>query len=244
MRYTEELEERKQPKPGQVWRPSGRTIWAIALIATLLALAAFFAGYIPRQKRNALIRTDAAEQENALPRVEVIAVARSSSRSQLQLPGNIQAVTEAPIPARAHGYLEHRMVHIGDRVKGGQALAEIAAPETDQQILQAKAALQQAQASLDQALANYEQGKTNLELARTTAERWNKVAGRGGVSQQENDQYQNQYRAQGANVQALEKAIAAQRGNIAAAEANVARLNDVQGYRLVKAPFDGVITLR
>src|SRR5262249_28860568 len=66
----------------------------------------------------------------------------------------------------------------------------------------------------------------------------------GVVSKQENDQYQTQLAAQDANVQALEKAISAQRSNLAANKANLARLNDVQSYRIVKAPFDGVVTVR
>jgi RND family efflux transporter MFP subunit len=136
------------------------------------------------------------------------------------------------------------MVDIGDRVQAGQLLAEIAAPELGQQVSQAKANLQQAQAALDQALANQEQGKTNLELARVTADRWNTLASQGVVSRQDNDQYQAGYRAQLASVQALEKAVAVQRSNIAAAEANLARLEDMQGYLLVKAPFDGVVTVR
>ena len=164
--------------------------------------------------------------------------------SELDLPGNIQAVTEAPILARADGYLERRMVDIGDKVQAGQPVAEIAAPETDEQVRQLKAALQQAHEGLDQALANLEQGKANLELARVTAERWAKVVARGGVSKQENDQYQAQYQAQVAGVQALEKAVSAQRSNVAQAEANVAHMDEMQGYRLVKAPFAGVITLR
>src|ERR1019366_4280061 len=85
---------------------------------------------------------------------------------------------------------------------------------------------------------------SNMELARITAERWSKVVARGGVSKQENDQYQAQYQAQVAGVQSLEKAVAAQRSNVAQAEANVSHINEVQGYREVKAPFAGVITLR
>ena len=77
-----------------------------------------------------------------------------------------------------------------------------------------------------------------------TADRWNTLASQGVVSRQDNDQYQAGYRAQLASVQALEKAVAVQRSNIAAAEANLARLVEVEGYRLVKAPFDGVITVR
>jgi RND family efflux transporter MFP subunit len=162
----------------------------------------------------------------------------------LDLPGNIEAITEAPILARADGYLQRRLVDIGDRVQAGQPLAEIAAPELDEQVRQLKAALQQAHDALDQAQANLTQGRANMELARITSERWSKVAAQGGVSKQENDQYQAQYQAQIAGVQSLEKAVAAQRSNVTQAEANVAHMNEVQGYRLVKAPFAGVITLR
>jgi RND family efflux transporter MFP subunit len=136
------------------------------------------------------------------------------------------------------------MVDIGDHVRAGQPMAEIEAPEVDQQVIQAKANLEQARAALEQSLANYEQGKSNLELARANAQRWATLAAQGIVPQQENDQYQAQYKAQTAGVQALEKAIAAQRSNVAAAEANAARLDEVQSYRVVKAPFDGLVTLR
>jgi RND family efflux transporter MFP subunit len=229
---------------GSPWRPSGVTIWSIFLGAALLLAIAFFAGYMPLRKRTAVLAGEAKDLERSLPRAEVIEVTRSSSNSELELPGNIQASTEAPILARADGYIKVRMVDIGDRVRTGQPMAEIEAPEVDQQIRQARANLQQAQAALDQALANYAQGKSNLELARVTARRWNNLASRGVVSKQENDQYQAQYEAQTANVDALEKAIAAQRSNIAASEANLARLDEVQSYRVVKAPFEGVVTLR
>ena len=229
---------------GKMWRPSGVTLWAIFLAATVGIAGAFLAGYIPMQKRQAVIRNEALEREQAVPRVEVIQVGRSSLKSELELPGNIQAITEAPILARADGYIQQRMVDIGDRVKTGQPLAIIEAPEIDQQIRQAKANIEQARAAIEQALANYEQGKSNLELARVTADRWKRLVAQGAVSRQENDQYQTQYQAQESNVQALERAVAAQRSNVAAAEANLARLDEVQSYRVVKAPFDGVITVR
>ncbi len=231
-------------RPTTVWHPSSVTIWALFLVATALVVVAFIAGYLPWQKRQQVILTEARQQEETLPRVEVVRVGRSALKTELELPGNIQAVTEAPILARADGYIKKRMVDIGDRVRTGQPLAEIEAPELDDQVRQAKANLQQSQAALDQALANYAQGKSNLELARVTAERWSNLVTRGVVSRQENDQYQAQYQAQVANTQALEKAIAVQRSNAAAAEANLSRLNEMQAYRVVKAPFDGVITLR
>ena len=123
-------------------------------------------------------------------------------------------------------------------------MAEIEAPEVDQQMSQARASLEQARAALEQSLANYEQGKSNLELARVTAQRWNSLVAEGIVPRQENDQYQAQFQSQTAGVQALEKAVAAQRSNVAAAEANLAALDQVQSYRVVKAPFDGLVTLR
>jgi RND family efflux transporter MFP subunit len=228
----------------KLWNPSGVTIWSIVLIAAVLLVVAFLAGYMPLQKRRALIVSEAQQQEAALPRVEVVEVGRSSRSSEMELPGNIQAITEAPILARADGYLRRRMADIGDRVRSGQPLAEIEAPELDEQVHQAQANLQQARAALDQALANYTQGKSNVEFARVTAERWGRLVARGAVSKQDNDQYQAQYQAQAANLQALEKAIAAQRSTVSAVEANLARLEKLQGYLVVKAPFDGVITLR
>ena len=168
----------------------------------------------------------------------------SSRNSELELPGNIQAITEVPILARADGYLKRRMADIGDRVRAGQPLGEIEAPELEEQVRQAAASLQQDQAALDQALANQEQGKSDLEFARATAQRWSHLFTRGVVSQHENEQYNTQYQSRIASVKALEKAVAVQRGNVGAAEANLARLREMQSYRVVKAPFEGVITLR
>jgi RND family efflux transporter MFP subunit len=162
----------------------------------------------------------------------------------LQVPGNIQAITEAPILARAEGYVLRRMVDIGDRVQAGQTVAEIEAPEMEQQVRQSKANLQQSRAAVDQALANYNQGKSDTELARVTAQRWTSLASKGVVSRQENDQYQSQYQSRLAGLEALEKAVGVQRSNVAAAEANLARIERMQTYLTVKAPFDGVITLR
>ncbi len=232
------------PHAKGMWHPSGLTIGAIVLAITAAALVAFFAGLIPLQKRNAVISRQAQETEQALPRVEVIQIGRSSANSELVLPGNIQAVTEAPILARADGYIKRRLVDIGDRVRAGQTLAEIEAPELDQQVRQAQANVQQTQSALTQALANRVQGKANTDLARVTAQRWSSLASKGAVSRQENDQYQAQYQALAANLDALDKAVGVARSNVAAAQANLSRLTEIQSYRLVKAPFDGVVTLR
>jgi RND family efflux transporter MFP subunit len=104
--------------------------------------------------------------------------------------------------------------------------------------------VQQTQAALEQASANLEQGKSELDLARITAERWASLVTKGVISKQDNDQYQAQYRSRLASVQALEKNIVLQRASISVAEANLARLERMQSYLVVRAPFDGVITLR
>ncbi len=238
------LEAPHEGFPTKLWRPSRLTIASIFLAAIVVFTVAFFAGYIPLHERTALVVAEAEQQEKALPRVEVVQVGRSSKQSELELPGSIQAVTEAPVLARADGYIKRRLVDIGDHVEAGQPLVEIEAPEMDEQIGQAKANVQQMQAALDQAQANYQQGKSDTELARITAGRWNSLAAKGVVSQQENDVYQAQYQSRLASLQSLDKAIAAQRGTVAAGQANEARLERMQSYLLVKAPFAGVITLR
>jgi RND family efflux transporter MFP subunit len=229
---------------GAIWRPSRKTTSALLFALFVLLVGAFLIGYLPLQRREATLRAEADAREKDVPRVTVLHVTRGPDQSEIKLPGTMQALKEAPILARTDGYLKSRLVDIGDRVREGQVLAEIDAPELDQQVRQAEAALQQADAAIDQAQASLEQGKVNRELARITAERSKALAGRGIVAQQDNDQTQAQLAAQDANMQALEKAVVAQRSNRAAANANLVRLQELQGYRQVKAPFDGVITLR
>ena len=234
-----EAEHHRQPKS-----PSAGALVAIAVVLAALIVGGFFAGYLPRQRREQVLAAESREETQALPVVNVARVERSATRSNLVLPGNIQAVTEAPILARTSGYLRKRNVDIGDRVKAGQVLAEIEAPELQQQINQSKAAVDQSQSTVQQAQAALKQGQANAELSRITHVRWDNLFKKGVVSRQENDTYMAQYEAQQANVQALEKAVAAARSNAAAAEANLARLNELLGYQKVRAPFDGVITLR
>jgi RND family efflux transporter MFP subunit len=234
----------RSPTPAQLWRPSSITIWAIILGVTVLLIVAFIAGYVPMRKQRGVIAGEALSRQEALPRAEVMQVRRAPSDSELELPGSIQAITEAPVLARASGYIKQRFGDIGDRVKAGQALAQIDAPELDQQVIEAKANLQQAHAVLDESNASYEQGKANLDLAKVSADRWKQLLARGVVSRQENDTYNSQYNAQLAGVRSLERAIAAQQHTVAASEANLSRLKQMQDFETVRAPFDGIITLR
>jgi RND family efflux transporter MFP subunit len=224
--------------------PSRRSLWLLALVLAVLIVVAFFKGYIPHRRNEETLVAEAGNTAKEAPTVTVVGVERSAATGTLILPGSIEAVTEAPVLARASGYIQRRYVDIGDRVKTGQLLAEIEAPELDQQVHQAQAAVEQAGSALEQANANLQQGIANEQLAKVTAERWKNLVAKGVVSRQDNDTYQAQYAAQQANVQALEKAVAAARSNIAAAQANLSRFADLQGFKSVRAPFAGVITVR
>lgn len=229
---------------GQRKRPSAAALWILAIVTVLVLAGAFFAGYLPEISRQTALAKEAKDDAAAVPPVNVFEVEQAPAKSQLVLPGNMQAVTEAPILARASGYIVKRYVDIGDRVKEGQLLAEIEAPELDQQVQQAKSGVDQAKSSLEQAAANLQQAKTNSEMARYTYERWNSLVQKGAVSRQDADTYKSTYEASEQNVQALEKAVNVAKSNIGVAEANYGHFSDMQGYLKVKAPFAGVITLR
>jgi RND family efflux transporter MFP subunit len=242
-----QLEEQKKlghPGGNQNRRPSTVTLVFIALLLAVMIVVGFFVGYLPRQRREAVLAAESKETTATLPVVNVAKVTRSAGDSLLVLPGNVQAVTEAPVMSRATGYIRKRYVDIGDRVKAGQVVAEVEAPELDQQILQANAAIDQAKSNVQQAEAAIQQGRANENLARLTAGRMANLLGRGVISKQDNDNAQAQYAAQQANVDALGKAAAAMRSSVTAAEANLARLNQMKTYQTVRAPFDGVITQR
>ena len=132
------------------------------------------------------------------------------------LPGTLQGFVQAPIAARASGYLKQWHKDIGSRVRKGDLLAEIDSPEIDQQLSQAVAARDQTAAS--------------LQLALSSQERWEALRKKDAVSQQELDE------RRGAAAQA--------RANLAAAEANVERLKELQAFKRVVAPFAGIITRR
>ena len=225
-------------------RPSGGRILLLLALVAAMFLVAFFAGYIPHHRRDMQITAEASAANETLPEVVTVAAKKAAAMGDLVLPGNIQAVTEAPILARASGYVQRRYIDIGDRVTAGQLLADVDAPELDQQVRQGQAALEQAQSDLERANAALEQGKANESIAKVTASRWDNLVRRGVVSKQENDQYQAQYQAQSANVKALSRAVDAAKGNISAMQANLAGLTDMQGYLKVRAPFAGVVTQR
>lgn len=145
------------------------------------------------------------------------AIAKSPDAVQmLALPGTLQGFVQAPIAARASGYLRRWYKDIGSRVEKGELLADIDTPEIDQQLTQAEAARQQAASS--------------LELAKSSMVRWEALRKRDAVSQQELDERRS--------------ASAQADSNLAAADANVERLRQMSSFKHVVAPFAGVVTRR
>jgi multidrug efflux pump subunit AcrA (membrane-fusion protein) len=201
-------------------------------------------GYWPRAVRARKLAEGAQANQRALPSVTVAPAKEAPAEAELELPGNIQAVTETALFARADGYVKRRLADIGDRVKSGQLLAEIESPELEQQIREAQAALQRARSSARQTEASLSQAKANLGLAEVTAQRWLRLVGKGVLSRQDGDEKRAALEARQADVAAAEAAVQAARENVSANEATVQRLLELQSFRQVRAPFAGVITTR
>ena len=230
----------RQEKP----RRSLRRGLLITCIISLPILALLLIGYLPRRERLRALMTASEREGRNLPVVNTVRVRRAASTSELVLPGNIQAITDAPIYARADGYVLRRYADIGDRVQAGQVLAEIETPDLDQQVRQARANLLQARSALAQAEANLVQAKSTEHLAQLTVERWKVLVARGVLARQDGDQKEADYEVAAANRKAQEANVNAAQSNISAAEANLGRLLDLQGFEKITAPFSGLVTAR
>src|SRR5215472_7616219 len=185
-----------------------------ASIAVFLIVVGLVVGLLPRWFARRSLAKETAEM--AVQSVAVVLPKPGKTDLGVPLPAEVQAFVEAPIFARASGYLKTWDVDIGQHVEAGQLLAEIDTPELDQQLEQAKAEVAQADAS--------------LTLAKTTAERWADLLKTASVSEQENAEKQADYE--------LKKA------NLEAAHANLHRLEDLKSFARVTAPFAGTITAR
>jgi RND family efflux transporter MFP subunit len=233
-------EHRTQPPR----RSSRRALLGVFLVIALVVIAAIFFGWLPRAAREKAMLAANEAAEEKLPMVNVAPARQTPSKTELELPGNLQALVESPIFARANGYMRKRLVDIGDRVRAGQLLAELDTPELDEQLSQARANLAQAQASLVQVQANLAQARANLNLAQVTWERWKNLAGRGVYSRQDADEKQAAFEARKADVNAALAAVEATRKSVDASMANVRRLEDLKSFARVVAPFDGMVTSR
>jgi RND family efflux transporter MFP subunit len=202
----EEKLERQGPSRGTV--AIGAVILAIALAAAIV--------FGIRLRADAQHDLKLATLRAAVPTVTVVHPVLGSKAEEVVLPGNTMAFIDTSIYARTNGYIKQWYVDIGARVRAGELLAVIDAPEVDQQLQQGEADLKSAQA--------------NEQLAGSTNVRWQALVAKHAVSQQEADQVASD--------------LAAKQAATAAAEANVRRLRQLQSYERVTAPFDGVITAR
>jgi RND family efflux transporter MFP subunit len=191
-----------------------KRIRTLAWIALLVALILAAIGITIRLVTRAHLRTRTAS--DAIMAVTTVKPEWSGAGDELVLPGTVQAHIEAAIYARTSGYLRRWYTDIGARVRKGQLLAVIDTPEVDRQLAQGRADLATAEA--------------NLALARSTNERWQQLLKTKSVSQQDADQ-------RAAN-------FAASTTQVESAAQNVARLQDLESYKRVVAPFDGVVTAR
>jgi RND family efflux transporter MFP subunit len=180
----------------------------------LLALVVVAHGMVARSARNS--RLQQLTEAEAVPSVAIVFPTHAEDRAGLDLPGRLEAYIRAPIYARVPGYLKSWKHDIGSRVKAGDLLAEIDAPDLDQQLTQARADLAVAQA--------------NSKLAQISAERWQSLAGTDAVAKQDVDQRTFTFNASVSQVKA--------------AQANVDRLVAEAGFKRLIAPFDGVVTAR
>ncbi|MGO9650353.1 MAG: efflux RND transporter periplasmic adaptor subunit [Terriglobales bacterium] len=205
----------EQPVASQS-RPSGRPSrhWWVAVLAFAAVVALVVSGILPRIQARNTLAKET--KEMAIPTVAVVHPQRSAPSNEIVLPANVQAYIDSPIYARTNGYLKQWYADIGARVAAGQLLAEIETPEVDQQLRQARADLGTAEA--------------NLHLAEITSNRYAGLLKTDSVSKQDADNAEGAYAAQKATVQAM--------------EANVKRLEQLQSFEKIYAPFAGVITAR
>ena len=213
----------------------------VCVIASLGLLAI---GFVPRLIQTRALVAAARKRAKALPAVSIFVVRAGRASSRLILPGNIEPITDAIIYARIDGYVERRLVDIGDRVQAGQLLALISSPETDQELRAAEKALRESESDAESAQAATGTATANLFIADVTNRRWQHLVVRDVVSQEEADTTESTYLARKADLVA---AIARQRAAENAVGVNqhrVQRLKALVSYERVVAPFPGVITQR
>ena len=209
-----------------------RNVWvaAVALVVVAVLAALAIMATLPRLANERALNTAAAQMSAARPRVTVAQAKKGAPTSDRVLPGNALPLDDALIFARTTGYLDQRLVDIGDRVKAGQLLAVISAPQVDDQ-------LRQNEANLVQAKANLVFTQASLQLANAILAREAKAAAGGAITQEQIDQDK-------ANVATTSAQVEVARASIEVNTALVQQFTDLQRFEKITAPFDGVITAR
>jgi RND family efflux transporter MFP subunit len=231
-------------EPGRQKRPGRRPVLVFFAVLAVLVAAGIVGGILPRLTRQKVMLAASESLATRRPVVIVSAAHFAVGQDTIDLPGDLQAIVESPIFARADGYLKTRFVDIGDRLKKGQPMADIETPELDQQISQAHATLSQATSTIKELQADLALARANLGLAQVTRDRWQRLVAKGAVSRQESDEKQADFDVKEAQTQKAEATLATAQDTIHASEANVRRLEEMKGFARVTAPFDSVVTAR
>jgi HlyD family secretion protein len=184
------------------------------------------------------------EQEEFVPQVRTARAQRVDSPVDLTLPGQTEAFDVANLFPRSTGYVVERHVDIGSRVRAGDLLLSISAPDLDQQLAQAQAQLGQNQAAVMQAQAQVQSAQANTKLANVTKFRETTLAMQGWETKQNADNATANFSVQTAGIANAEAGVAVALANLKAQQATVDRLQALTAFEQIKAPFEGVITAR
>jgi RND family efflux transporter MFP subunit len=222
------LDRRESRPEAPETRSGGRRTLAIVVLFVLAGALAY--GFWQHYRLHAEVIATADARRDFVPSVRTAAIKASDSVMSVTWPGTTEAFEQANIYARASGYISKRNVDIGSRVKAGDLLVAITAPEVEHQIAQAQGTLEQLRAALLQAEAN-------RDLAQVTWDRDKKLVLQGWFTQQQGD-------TDRLTLEARVAAVAVASANITAQEAQLRVLNQTKTYQSVVAPFDGVITQR
>ena len=217
---------------------------SILLLLGLLAGAVFYVGWAPRNARIQMIEAEAKSNAEERLAVTTTRVKMSKPVREIVLPGNVGAIGETPIYARAEGYIVTRKVDIGDVVKKGDLLVEIDSPELDQQLRTAKARLEQLRAAALQVKAAIDQAKATAKLAEVNFGRSKELVASGIVAKADLDEKTAVFDSRKADVKAQEANLQAADEAIRAQTAEVARVTQLFDFKRVTAPWDGIITQR
>ena len=217
---------------------------SILLLLGLLAGAVFYVGWAPRNARIQMIEAEAKSNAEERLAVTTTKVKLSKPVREIVLPGNVGAIGETPIYARAEGYIVTRKVDIGDVVKKGDLLVEIDSPELDQQLRTAKARLEQLRAAALQVKAAIDQAKATAKLAEVNFGRSKELVASGIVAKADLDEKTAVFDSRKADVKAQEANLQAADEAIRAQTAEVARVTQLFDFKRVTAPWDGIITQR
>ncbi|WP_159726280.1 efflux RND transporter periplasmic adaptor subunit [Methylosinus sp. Ce-a6] len=214
------------------------------LILLALLLLVLFIGIFRHAAREREAVVFQQEQANAPLSLRATRVTKVAGPIHVELPGQTLAWEQARVYARATGYIAERRADIGTKLKAGDLLVRVAAPDLDQQYAQAQAQLELYKAQLQQAKAQVDQTKANLNLAKLTFGRSSQLVKNNYESKQSNDINAANVETQTANLAAAQAGVEVAQANIAAAQANVNRLKQLVEFKDVKAPFKGVVTAR